>query len=97
MADRWKVSFPQVINPWTGRAVLVLGVEAIPMPGGARPTHGEAHCFERTGAVSRLIVSLAELDAAPRVHLLEANDVRAGCGAIVDFRGRVITAGGTDA
>lgn len=91
---RWKLSFPEIVQPFTGRKVLVLSAHPIPVPGGGdSPTHCECVVFTHEGKTAQLVTTLHELTRAPRVHMLECREIRAANALIYDARGRVLRAG----
>lgn len=81
----WQVNFPKMMDVATKTEVMVLSAEAIDPGPGRSVTHALAHCIAQDGNTHRLIVELAQLAAAPRIHLVEAGDLRAAPGLIVDF------------
>jgi len=92
----WKLEFPRVTNRATGEELLVLAHHPIPHARpGARSTHAEIVGFLRDGRTVQIVVPIEDLEAGKRnpVRLLEARDIHAPSGSIVDFAGRYVRSG----
>ena len=95
MAERWRVGFPMLREPWTDTECLVFVMR--PIPDARGPAFAPSQCYvigmNRRGQHYKFTAPLEayrRAELAP-VHLLQADGVAAPTGALVDPAGRVLS------